>query len=87
MQWDRDTIRRSLNFTLTTYLESIGLLGRTAGAGSCQDLLPNSNEIEFFGVRCLCLDLENLIRTKRAAGRPKDLESVAELEAIREETA
>jgi hypothetical protein len=33
----------------------------------------------------LCVDLETLIRLKRAAGRPKDLERIAELEAIREE--
>jgi len=29
--------------------------------------------------------LEKLIAVKRAAGRPRDLEAVAELEAIREE--
>ena len=38
-------------------------------------------------VECLCLGLDALIRVKRAAGRPKDLEAVAELEAIREERA
>jgi predicted nucleotidyltransferase len=31
------------------------------------------------------VDLETLIRLKRAAGRPKDLERIAELEAILEE--
>jgi hypothetical protein len=30
-------------------------------------------------------DLDWLIRVKRAAGRPRDLEAVAELEALREE--
>jgi predicted nucleotidyltransferase len=30
------------------------------------------------------VDLETLIRLKRAAGRPKDLERLAELEAILE---
>jgi len=33
----------------------------------------------------LCLGLARLIRVKRAAGRPKDLEAIAELEAILEE--
>jgi hypothetical protein len=33
----------------------------------------------------LCLDLDRLIEVKRAAGRPKDFEAIAELEAIREE--
>ena len=34
---------------------------------------------------CLCLDLRRLIQVKRAAGRPKDLEVIAELEALLEE--
>ncbi|MCH6552192.1 MAG: hypothetical protein IH804_09300 [Planctomycetes bacterium] len=32
-----------------------------------------------------CLDLPWLIHVKRAAGRPKDLEVIAELEALLEE--
>jgi len=32
----------------------------------------------------VCLDLDTLIRVKRAAGRPKDLEVLAELVALRE---
>ena len=31
------------------------------------------------------LNLDALVRTKRAAGRPKDLEAIAELEALLEE--
>ena len=31
---------------------------------------------------CRCLDLPGLIRAKRAAGRPKDIEALAELEAL-----
>ena len=38
-----------------------------------------------FGHPCLCLELEWLIRTKRAAGHPRDFETVAELLASREE--
>jgi hypothetical protein len=33
----------------------------------------------------LCLGLERLIEVKRAAGRPKDLEAIAELQTILEE--
>ena len=47
---------------------------------------PHTIELDLFGMRCLCLDLDKLIEVKRAAGRPKDLEVLAELEAIREET-
>ena len=48
-------------------------------------LLPASSLIRAFGVECRCLNLDRLIEVKRAAGRPKDLEALAELEAIREE--
>jgi hypothetical protein len=37
-----------------------------------------------FGVRSPSLRLEKLIDVKRAAGRPKDLEAIAELELLRE---
>ena len=40
---------------------------------------------EVFGYRCRFVDLETLIRLKRAAGRPKDIERIAELEALRQE--
>jgi predicted nucleotidyltransferase len=83
--WDAQTIQRGLNFTLTTKLGSLDLLGEIVGGGTYQDLLPESIEIKVFGVTCLCLDLDALIRVKRAAGRPKDLEVIAELEALREE--
>ena len=47
---------------------------------------PEGTEtIHVFGVDCLCVTLDALIRLKRAAGRRKDLEAIAELEAIREE--
>ncbi len=84
-RWDFETITHGLNFTLTTTLGDIDLLGEVTGGGDYERLLPHSIAIEVFGVRCLCLDLDTLIRVKRAAGRPKDLEAIAELEALREE--
>jgi hypothetical protein len=41
--------------------------------------------VKLFGIECRCLSLRRLIEVKRAAGRPKDLEAIAELEAILEE--
>jgi predicted nucleotidyltransferase len=84
--WDADTIRRGLNFTLTTDLGSLDLLGEIAGGGTYDKILPASIEKRLYGIRVLCLDLEPLIQAKRAAGRPKDLEAIAELEALLEET-
>jgi predicted nucleotidyltransferase len=84
-QWSEATIRMGLNFTLETGLGPLDLLGEVTGGGRYEDLFDHTIEVEVFGCRCRCLDLEALIRTKRAAGRPKDLEAIAELEAILEE--
>lgn len=82
---DVPTLQSGLNFTLTTSLADLDLLGEIAGGGRYEDLLPESRMVDLFGVPCRCLSLEALIRTKRAAGRPKDFEALAELEALREE--
>ena len=84
-RWDEKTIWNGLNFTLITSLGAIDLLGEITGGGDYDDLLPHSVTLHLFGVECLCLGLERLIWVKRAAGRPKDFEAIAELEAILEE--
>ncbi len=48
-------------------------------------MIQHTIEVTVFGTPCRCLDLPHLIHVKRAAGRPKDLEAVAELEALLEE--
>lgn len=83
--WDERTIWNGLNFTLITSLGALDLLGEITGGGSYDDLLSYSVRLQIFGVECFCLGLERLIYVKRAAGRPKDFEAVAELEAILEE--
>jgi predicted nucleotidyltransferase len=83
--FDERTVQNGLNFTLATNLGALDLLGEIAGGGRYEDLLPYSISLRLYGVECLCLGLERLIQVKRAAGRPKDLEALAELEAILEE--
>lgn len=84
-RWDAATIERGLNFTLITDIGELDLLGEIVGGGSYEDLLPHTVTIQIFGVDCRCIALEQLIQVKRAAGRPRDLEAIAELEAILEE--
>jgi hypothetical protein len=84
-QWDRSSIRAGLNFTLTTDLGAIDLLGEIAGGGTYPALLPHAERVTIFGRPCLCLGLNKLIEVKRAAGRPRDLMAVADLEALLEE--
>jgi predicted nucleotidyltransferase len=82
---DLETLRFGLNFTLTTLSGDLDLLGEIAGGGDYGRLLPRTVQVEVFGFTIKCLDLDTLIQTKRAAGRPRDLEAIAELEALRDE--
>lgn len=84
-RWDIETIEAGLNFTLTTTAGSIDLLGEVAGGGTYAALLSHTVTATLFDHEIKCLDLDWLIRTKRAAGRPRDIEAIAELEALREE--
>jgi hypothetical protein len=84
-RFDDATIRSGLNFTLTTSLGDLDLLGEIAGGGDYEALLPHTVTLALFGLECRCLGLDRLIHVKRAAGRPRDLEAIAELEALREE--
>ena len=84
-KFDQETVRRGLNFTLDTTLGELDLLGEIAGGGVYEDIEPSSVMAQVFGSQCKCIGLRLLIQTKRAAGRPKDLEAIAELEAILED--
>jgi hypothetical protein len=80
---DVRTLRAGLNFTLTTDAGWLDLFAEIPGGGTYSELLASSIDVELFGFRCRILDLDGLIRAKRATGRPKDLGTIAELEAIR----
>ena len=84
-EWSAKTLRRGLNFTLVTTVGDIDVLGEIAGLGDYDRVRDHAISIELFGRTIQCLDLPSLIRAKRAAGRPKDLETIAELEALMEE--
>ncbi|MGH9319534.1 MAG: nucleotidyltransferase [Vicinamibacteria bacterium] len=86
-RWDSATIARGLNFTLTTDMGDLDVLGEITGGGSYDELREHSIVIRVFGLECRVLGLRRLIEVKRAAGRPKDLEAISELEKILEESA
>jgi predicted nucleotidyltransferase len=83
--WDAETLLRGLNFTFTTSAGDIDLIGDVTGGGSYDQLLPHTIEVDVGGVMCRCVTLRALIALKRAAGRPKDFEAIAELEILLEE--
>ena len=82
-RWDPETIRRGLNFTLSTNLGPLDVLGEVTGGGTYEQLILQADQTEMAGGSCLVVNLDTLIQIKKAAGRPKDLEAIAELEQIR----
>lgn len=85
-RFDIETLTRGLNFTFTTTEGPIDLLGEVAGIGTYAAARQHAVEAELFGATTYFLELDALIAAKAAAGRPKDLEAIAELDAIREES-
>lgn len=83
---DAPTVKAGLNFTLDTSAGPLDLLGEMAGVGRYEDAVPHTMRMDVTGDEVLVIDLEGLIRAKRAAGRPKDLEVLAELEILRDLT-
>jgi hypothetical protein len=82
--FDEPTVRAGLNFTLTTSRGPLDLLGEVAGVGRYQDAKPHASPMRLADDESFVIDLDWLIRAKRAAGRPKDLEVLAELEILQE---
>lgn len=83
--FDERTLRNGLNFTLLTSIGGIDLLGEVAGGGTYKNLLPFAIPASGYGSEFMAVDLDKLIELKRAAGRPKDTEAIAELEVIRQD--
>ena len=52
--------------------------------GGYDDIITNADEMDIAGYTVKVLSLADLIRTKRAAGRPKDLAVIPVLEATLE---
>ncbi|MBI4127011.1 MAG: hypothetical protein HY465_05905 [Deltaproteobacteria bacterium] len=80
---DAKTITMGMNFTFTTTFGELDLLGEVDGLGQYQEVSRYAEPYDLFGHKVLVLSLDGLIKTKRAAGRPKDQLHLKELEAIR----
>ena len=81
---DAETLKRGLNFTFATDIGDLDLLGEVRGVGHYDEVRADSVTVELFGYRFAVIDIGKLIVAKRAAGRPKDLIALPELEAIQE---
>jgi len=83
-QLDPTALRSGMNFTLTTDVGDVDILGEVTGMGSYEQIVAFSEDIEIFQISCKVLTLEGLIKSKRAVGRAKDLKLLPELEALLE---
>lgn len=82
---DERTLKNTSNLTLETEVGPIDLLGEVAGVSSFEMLWERSSTIEVFGIPVHVASLDDLIAMKQAAGRPKDLNHLLELKALREQ--
>lgn len=82
---DAETLEAGDHFTFATSAGSLDCLGTPAGSGGFPDLIRCAEEMDLGGVRVPVAALEDLMRMKRAAGRPKDLIELEVLAALRDE--
>jgi len=79
--FDERSLQFGMNFTLEAEDESLDLLGEMSAIGGYDAIVGRAIEMEVAGHTVKVLALPDLIRTKRAAGRPKDLAVLPVLEA------
>ena len=72
------------DFHLVTDLGVLDVISKVKGVGDFYAVLKNSKEITLYGHSCRIISIEDLIKSKKALGRHRDLATVAELEAILE---
>lgn len=82
---DIPTLESGDHFTFVTNTGDLDCLGNPAGTRGYLDLMNGATEMDLGEVRVLVASLDDLIRLKRAAGRPKDRVELEILGALREE--
>jgi hypothetical protein len=79
--FDERSLQFGMNFTLEAEDESLDLLGEMSAIGGYDAIVGRAVEMDVAGHTVKVLALPDLILTKRAAGRPKDLAVLPVLEA------
>ena len=84
VSFDESSLSQGTNFTLRTDEGRLDLLGELSGVGGYKELLDESTLVEYSDVKCRVASLEQIIRSKEAANRPKDRLALPELRALLE---
>jgi len=82
--FDWTTLQHGTNFTFTTTMGNVDLLGEVKGLGIYDDLISQSLRVDLDGFSANLLSIPALIIAKTAAGRPKDEAGLKVLYALRE---
>jgi hypothetical protein len=82
---DASTLGAGGNFTFVTDLGDLDILAIPAGVAGYGELAASADVTELGSIRVRVASLDDLIRMKRAAGRPKDRIEVEILTALRSE--
>jgi hypothetical protein len=78
---DVRTLQQASILTLQTNAGKLDLMSAVPGLGSYEQVRAASIDLELEGITVPTLDLPGLIASKRAAGRPKDLLALPQIEA------
>ncbi|MFN0133196.1 MAG: hypothetical protein ACKVW3_11815 [Phycisphaerales bacterium] len=81
---DEQSLALGSNFTFSTPLGDLDLLGWVEPIGDYDAIIPRAERHRFAGDEFLTISLDDLIRVKEHIRRAKDRESLLQLNAIRE---
>jgi hypothetical protein len=82
---DAKTLAAGSNFTFTTTMGSVDILGDPAGAPPYEQLRRGATLVDVEGRQIRVASLDHLIAMKEAAGRPKDKLQATEYRVISDE--
>jgi hypothetical protein len=82
---DARTLAAGDSFTFSTDAGDLDCLGTPTGTAGYDELVRNAIDLTIADMKVKVASLEDLIRMKRAAGRPKDRAALEILRALRDE--
>ena len=80
---NRENIPHFNNLYLDTDIGQLDCLNYINGLGDFNEVKKSSVPIKVEGAKFFVLDIDSLIRAKKALNRPRDRQAVLELEAIK----